>query len=168
MQVAQDPAHLREVALEQRRKAETQALTTLCWALPTQVHPQYIEWVENPEVHNTGIDELFSCLMNGVWKAQKIPLAVAEVYFSDPKATPWLRCSQCQLLLPKRRGFWHNTQTGGWWQSCMRYFQKCPGCQGEIVPRGEDRSWQPVSPFPLRPVPPWEFLDEQPAKGSKP
>ena len=109
-----------------------------------------------------GLREMEICLYNETWEGQPVPLEVAEVYFNDPKATPWLRCSKCQLLLPTRRGFWHNTQTGGWWQSKMRYFEKCPGCGGKIVPRGQDLSWIENSPFPVRPVPPWEFLDDSP------
>lgn len=124
---------------------------------PKQCRPQLLERLKMPGTD--GLQQLMICLSNGIWEGQPLPHEVAEVYLNDPKATPWLRCSQCELVLPKRSGFWHNTNNGKWWQSCMRYFAKCPGCQGKIVPRGQDLSWRENSPFPVQPVPPWEFLD---------
>ena len=161
-QVANDPARLREESAARREQEESDLITELYGVFPPQWQEQFLAMYESDQEITEGIKDLLNCMRHGIWKAQEIPAPVAEVWLTDAKATPWLRCSQCQLLLPIRRGFWRNTQTGGWWQSCMRYFARCPGCQGEIVPRGEDRSWYPNAPFPLRPEPPWEFLDKSP------
>lgn len=133
-------------------------------SFPDEHSQRFLALSEDDSAHHAGFFELLICIKNGSWKPQKIPVAVAEVWLDDHKATPWLRCKACQLLLPKRRGFWLNTQTGAWWQGAMKYFADCPSCHGEIGPRGEDASFEYWKWQPLRPEPPWEFLDEAPVK----
>ncbi|HQR43884.1 MAG TPA: hypothetical protein PLX97_14415 [Gemmatales bacterium] len=161
---AQDPVRLEEESALYRVEKERAVTLKLMECFPKECRSLVVKRLARPEPRIDGLHDLKSCLANGTWEGQPVPFEVAEVYLQDPKAIPWLQCSQCQLLLPKRAGFWHNTENGAWWQSCMRYFAHCPGCQGEIVPRGEDRSWHAQSPFPLRPEPPWEFLDEPPSQ----
>jgi hypothetical protein len=160
--IAQDPVRLLEQAAERRRERDLEELSQLLAAFPKECLPRVLERLKVRVSAFDGIHELRICLGNGTWKAQPIPFEVAEVYLDEPKATPWLRCIQCQLLLPKRSGFWHNTQTGGWWQSYLYFFEACPGCGGEIVNRGTGAPLYRSPDFPLRPVPPWEFLDDSP------
>lgn len=157
-----DPIRLQQESLARREQQEADLISALYEVFPPELQEQFQTMLASEGGFYEGIKDLLRCMHHGMWKAQMIPSAVAEVWLTDSKAIPWLRCSQCQLLLPIRSGFWRNTQTGGWWQSCMRYFKECPACQGEIVPRGEDRSWNPNAPFPVRPEPPWEFLDQSP------
>ena len=89
-----------------------------------------------------------------------MPAAAAEVYLTDHKATPWLRCKACRVLLPFRRGFWIKENVKGFCQGKLHYFKECPGCGGEIIHRGTGIPLVVNQNVPLRPEPPWQFVHD--------
>lgn len=158
--LACDRSRLREQAAQQRQERWHQGMLRLVEAFPSSTHEQLVECLSTEGYQ--GLRTLVSYVMNGVWQGQSFPLEVASIYLHEPQATPGLRCLSCHLLLPYRRGFWRNTTTRQWWQAPLTYFETCPACQGRIGYALNDDPFSRSAWLPVRPAPPWEFLDELP------
>ncbi|MGC3971108.1 MAG: hypothetical protein QM775_28360 [Pirellulales bacterium] len=159
---SKDPELLAEEAAQQRWERDLAAWKQLIQAFPKKYFSKLLKRMADDDAPLDGIQQLQICIYNETWIPQPVPPEVAEVYVNEPKAVPWLRCQDCQLLLPVRSGFWRNTQSGHWCQGNQRYFADCPACHGEIAPRGQNLSFEYWRWQPLRPTELWEFLDEAP------
>jgi len=164
--ISQDTERLREETDLRIWNEERQARIDLIKAFPPEYRKQLIRQLRENEDRDDGIHELLIHLQNGVWESpSKIPAAAAEVYLTEPKATPWLRCKACRVLLPTRSGFWIKENVDGFWQGNLRYFQECPGCGGQIIHRGTEKPVEFPATLPLRPEPPWSFVDDVGTEG---
>lgn len=160
--VAHDPVLNAKAHQERMAQQRRQALKTLFVAFPAEHRKLLLEKLASEEPKYQGLHELLIYIQNGVFEPSTIPSEAAEVYLSDERATPWIRCKVCRVLLPYRSGFWIKAGTPSFWQASMHYFKECPGCGGQLIHRGTEKPVEISTYFPLRPEPPWEFVNEPP------
>ncbi len=162
---ANDPRVQARLAAERRAQRDYETKVQLVECFPQELQRAVIDrLVQHQKLRHIrdGIWDLWMRILNQTWEPKPLPREVAEVFLAEPRATAWNRCLACDIPLPTRSGYWLDTRDGRWWQDSQHYFADCPVCHGPIVTYIQHKPVEYRHWAPLRPAPPFVFLDEAP------